>query len=206
MQSQASLTCSEHFLHAVPAPSHVILRQNKINPIRPVGSNVTLTCTVELPSTVAFARVQLTVSIQLADPDGNTLSGVSTMQVSTSTYISRATITSFERHHSGMYSCEATISSNSPYLSESSILSEEILLHSGKLPYLMYNRFLCVHGSVHWRLFLNMSMVPRWPCTFCCKTANLSENPISLAVITNHHQFNIKCFNIYIASGAYEPP
>ena len=126
-------TCSELFLYAVPAPSHVILRQNKINPIRPVGSNVTLTCTVELPSTVATATAQLIVDIQLADPAGNTLSGGSSMQVFVSTYISRATITSFERHHSGIYTCEATISSNSPYLSESSHISEEILLHSGKL-------------------------------------------------------------------------
>ena len=104
---------------------------NKINPIRPVGSNVTLTCTVELPSIVAMARVQLTVNIQLADPNGNILSGVSFMQVSASTYTSRATIISFDRHHSGIYACEATISSNSSYLSESSNLFEQTVLHSG---------------------------------------------------------------------------
>ena len=121
-------------LFAVPAPSHVILSQNKINPIRPVGSNVTLTCRVVLPSAVVTALAQLKVNIQLADPAGNTLSGGSLTQISASTYISRATITSFERHHSGIYTCEATITSNSPYLLESSNLSEEILLHSGKLP------------------------------------------------------------------------
>ena len=102
-----------------------------------MGSNVTLTCTVRLPSTVtvAAAKAQLTVNIQLADPAGNTLNEVSRMLLdeSTSRCISGATITSFEHHHSGMYTCEATISSNSPYLSESSNLFEELLLQSGKV-------------------------------------------------------------------------
>ena len=118
---------------AVPAPSHVILRQNKPNPIRPIGSNVTLTCIVELPRAVVAARGQLMVNIELEDPAGNTLTGASLVQQSPSTHVSRAEIRSFERRHSGVYTCAATLTSRSPYLTESSTLTDDITLSSGKI-------------------------------------------------------------------------
>jgi uncharacterized membrane protein YoaK (UPF0700 family) len=117
--------------HAVPAPSYVIVRSNKRNPIRPVGSNVILTCIVEIPHSTVHTTVPLTVTIHLTTPAGVVLN--TTMHsVSGPTYTSTAIIESFQRAQSGIYACEATLTSPFAYLSESSTLTEEINLSSGE--------------------------------------------------------------------------
>ena len=120
-----------YHISAVPAPSYVIIRSDKPTPIQPVGSNVTLTCLVGLQHSTIGTTIPLTLTVHLSDPAGNVLS--TTMNsVSGSTYTSKATIGSFERAQSGVYMCEATLTSPSMYLSDSSIVTEEIHLNSGK--------------------------------------------------------------------------
>ena len=83
---------------------------NPVTPIQPIGSNVTVICRVELIAPIYDAL--LTIEIRLFDPVGNLLSG-STSSESSTLYTSRALISMFQRHHSGLYSCTATIRSPS---------------------------------------------------------------------------------------------
>ena len=96
----------------VPAPTSVTVASNSVNPIRPVGSDVTLTCSVELSAAV---DVPVTVNTEWSDPDGFMTSreamGNNTIQASITT------VTSFRRNHSGVYRCTATISSSNVLLS-----------------------------------------------------------------------------------------
>lgn len=113
------------------------MRSDKINPIRPIGANVTLTCIVGLQSLVADSEIQLTVDILLSGPNGRAL-GATVLPMSKSSYISTAVIYSFDRHDSGAYICAATLASASPFLTESSTLIEELTLISG-------NDVVCYH-------------------------------------------------------------
>ena len=85
---------------------------NSDNPIRPVGSDVTLTCSVELAAAVDVA---VTVNTEWSGPDVFRMSreemGTNTIQAST------ITVTSFGRNHSGVYRCTATITSSNVLLS-----------------------------------------------------------------------------------------
>ena len=109
-------------LFLVLAPSYVIIGSDKPSPIRPVGSNVTVTCTVGLQYSTVGDTVPLILTIHLSNPAGIVLS--TTMDsVSGSTYTSRATISSFKRAQSGVYTCEAILTSPSSYLSESSTVT-----------------------------------------------------------------------------------
>ena len=111
----------------------MIISSNKPNPIiRPIGSNVSLTCMVGLQPSTASATVPLNLTILVKDPAGNALS-TSAYLVNGSTYTSRVTIGSFGRSQSGVYMCDATLTSPSSHLSESSTVTEEVRLNSGNL-------------------------------------------------------------------------
>ena len=110
----------------------MIISSNKPNPIRPIGSNVSLTCTVGLQPSTASTTVPLMLTILITDPAGNALSTAMNV-VSGSTYTSRKTISLFGRSQSGVYMCDATLTSPSLHLSESSTVTEEVRLSSGKL-------------------------------------------------------------------------
>ena len=130
----------------VPAPSYVVVRSDKPDgPIRPVGSNVTLTCMVGLQQSAIGTGVPLMLIVLIMDPTGYALSNTVNL-VNGSTYTSRVTISTFGRAQSGVYTCEATLTSLSPYLSESSTATEEIHLRSGIPPppsELTYPLLLC---------------------------------------------------------------
>ena len=99
--------------------------------IHPIGSTVTLTCTVDLHPAI---DVPVTVNIQLSDPAGSLLTATAP-SVSGSTYSSMATISSFRRNDSGVYTCSAAVSpspSNS-FLSDSSSRSETLRVTVGEL-------------------------------------------------------------------------
>ena len=109
-----------------------MISSNKPNPIRPIGSNVSLTCMVGLQPSTVSTTVSLNLTILVKDPAGNTLS-TTAYSVNGSTYTSRVIIGSFGRSQSGVYMCDATLTSPSLHLSESSTVTEEIRLNSGKL-------------------------------------------------------------------------
>ena len=98
--------------------------------VRPVGSTVTLTCMADLDPAV---DVPVTVNIQLSDPAGRTLTTI-TPSVSGSTYTTTATISSFERSDSGLYTCSATVSPSPPnsFLSDSSSRSKTLRVTTGE--------------------------------------------------------------------------
>ena len=79
-----------------------------VSPIRPVGSDTTLTCTVELSPTV---DVPVTVNTVWTGPNGfMTVNTAQSVMGSTTTYTSTAMVSSFGRDQSGVYNCIAVIS------------------------------------------------------------------------------------------------
>ena len=88
-----------------------------MSPIRPVSSAVTLICTVELSSLV---DVPVTVTTVWTGPAGfrDTNTAQLALGIAT-TYTSTAIVSSFGRDESGIYTCEATVSSVSSFLRES---------------------------------------------------------------------------------------
>ena len=109
---------------------------NQVNPlmVRPVGSTVTLTCMADLDPALGGVPWPVTVNIQLRDPAGRLLTAT-TPSVSGSTYTGMATISSFGRDQSGLYTCSATVSPSSPnsFLSDSSPQHETIRVTVGEL-------------------------------------------------------------------------
>ena len=98
------------------------------SPVRPIGSDVTLTCIVELSQTV---DVPVTVNVQLIDPAGSSLTTI-TSSMSGSVYTSTAMISSFGRNQSGDYTCAVMLTSSSSFLTESGTLSDELRVTTGK--------------------------------------------------------------------------
>ena len=84
------------------------------SPIRPIGSDVTLTCTVELSSTV---DVPVTVNTAWTGPAGFiTTNTAQPVMGSITTYTSTAMVSSFGRDQSGNYICAVTANSTSIYI------------------------------------------------------------------------------------------
>ena len=101
---------------SVPNPMVVAISSDPVSPIRPVGSDVTLTCTVELSPAV---DVPVTVNIVWTGPDGVTLSSTTPVMESLTRYTSTAMVSSFGRDQSGVYTCIATLSSASSFITDS---------------------------------------------------------------------------------------
>ena len=96
----------------VPAPTSVTVTNGSVN----VGSTVTLTCSVELSPAV---DVLVTVNTVWTGPDGFMTTNTAQRMESTTTYTSTAMVSSFGRDQSGDYTCTATVSSTSPFLTNS---------------------------------------------------------------------------------------
>ena len=89
-------------LLAVPAPTAVSVHSNSTNPILS-GSSPTLTCTVEMKSTVT---VPMAVSMEWTGPDGTTIVPTTKSEmISFTLYSSSHTLDSVEFADSGDYSC-----------------------------------------------------------------------------------------------------
>ena len=94
---------------------HTTVTSSPTSPIRPIGSDVVLTCIVQLSPAV---DVPVNVAIHLSDPAGSPLI-TTTPSVSGSIYTSTAMVNSFGREDSGLYTCRASISSNFPFIRDS---------------------------------------------------------------------------------------
>ena len=102
------------FLYIVPVLS-VTLTMDKVNPIHPIGSDVLLTCTVQLSSLI---DVPVNLNIQLMDPKGVSLNATTTFE-SVSNSTSTATVRSFGRDNSGNYTCAVSANSTSTFVRKS---------------------------------------------------------------------------------------
>ncbi len=101
-------------LPLVPPIYYVTDSNSHANPIRPYGTTVTLTCTVELSPLVDVA---VNISTVWSGPAGfMAMTTAQSVIGSNTTYSSTAMISSFGREQSGDYNCITTISSTSPYL------------------------------------------------------------------------------------------
>ena len=109
----------------VPAPSFVSITSDPVSPIWPVGSDVTLTCTVELDPAV---NVPVTVHTMWTGPNGfMAVDNISQPLMESTgtvlaTYTSTTMISSFGRDQSGVYECTATVSSTSLFIDSNSQL------------------------------------------------------------------------------------
>jgi hypothetical protein len=100
--------------------------------VRPIGSTVTLTCMADLDPAVDDPGL-VTVNIQLSDPAGRTLT-TTTPSVSGFSYSSMATMSSFGRNDSGVYTCSAAVSPSpsNRFLSSSSSISVTLRVTTGE--------------------------------------------------------------------------
>ena len=131
---------------AVPAPVSVIVRSNKSNPIRPIASDVSLQCDVEL--SVLGSHVPLTVNVIWIGPNSEvpiatnrTLSSEGMRNTSI-----MITVHSFRRLDSGNYSCTAFLSSTSLLLNTSQSLSSTIMVTTGMRKPIHFNSLHGVHN------------------------------------------------------------
>ena len=84
------------------------ITSHPVSPIQPIGSNVTLTCIVELSPAV---DIPVTVNTVCTGPAGFNISNTAQPVInSNTTYVSTAVVRPFERDQSGNYTCRATVS------------------------------------------------------------------------------------------------
>ena len=115
----------------VPKPVSIVLTSDPVSPIRPIGSAVNLTCTVELSSAV---DVPVTVDTVWTGSDRFTTTNTAQPVIgSSATYISIAMVSSFGRNQSGGYICTVSITSLSPFLIDSDESSSVSNITVGKL-------------------------------------------------------------------------
>ena len=85
-----------------------------VSPVQPIGSNVTLMCTVELSPAVTAS---MTVNTVWTGPAGFSTTNTEQLVMGSNTnYVSTATVKSFKRNSSGDYICRATVISESKVL------------------------------------------------------------------------------------------
>ena len=126
-----------YFIKIVPTPSTISLRSNVTDGAQIIGSDVELTCTVELNSaSILGSEISLLmVSAQLSNNDGTPL--VLTGPIVTGTTFTYTTqLNSFERNEFGNYTCIATVGpqplENSTYITGTTVLSDSLLIKPGK--------------------------------------------------------------------------
>ena len=122
----------------VTAPTFETVTNGSVN----VGSTVTLTCTVELSPAV---DVPVTVNTVWTGPDG--FMTTNTTQTIMGSTTSTVVVSSFGRNQSGEYTCTATVSSTSSFLTNS-MGSSSTRVTVGKASHLI-SSLSCVTGSLH---------------------------------------------------------
>ena len=131
-----------------------MLSSSIASPIPPFGSDVTLICTVLLTSGLEI-YVSLNVNFELlrTDPSRSPLT-TTPPSVSGSTHTTAATISSFGRNDSGVYTCRATVSSASTntYIRDSNTESHSIRVTTGEIftvyiPDVMIITTACINSS-----------------------------------------------------------
>ena len=116
------------FLLLVPAPVSVTVTNDQVSPIRPIGSDVTLTCTVELSPAV---DVPVTVNTLWTGPDGFMTTNTAQPAFG-NTYSSSVIISSFGREKSGNYTCSVSVSSANSILTTSEIRAGSARVTTGE--------------------------------------------------------------------------
>ena len=121
--------CRHTRLILVPAPASVNLFSN--NPTWPIGSDVNLTCSIQLnPAVMAANRSLLMMNIDIYRnqiPFDQSWELITTdMNITYTTQLHP-----FERNHSGIYSCTAIIISTVSYLTASDPVTDSTKISTG---------------------------------------------------------------------------
>ena len=109
----------------------VTITSDPVSPVQPVGTNVTLTCNVELDRLV---DVPVTVNTVWTGPDNLNRNIITQRMGNTTTYTSTVKVSSFGRNQSGDYTCTATVSSMSSFIISPSPQSATSRITVGELP------------------------------------------------------------------------
>ena len=112
----------------------VTITSDPVSPVQPVGTNVTLTCNVELDRSV---DVPLTVDTVWNGPDNFNWNIMAQQMGNTTTYTSTVKVSSFGRNQSGDYTCTATVSSMSSFIISPSPQSATSRITVGELSVMM---------------------------------------------------------------------
>ena len=110
------------------------------NPVRPVGSDITLICTVMLNKGLEI-DIPLTVNVKMSKsvPGGGSLA-TNPLSVSGSTYNTTVMIRSFGREQSGNYTCTAIVSSPNSFINNIS-WSQSVRITTGKAIHELFSNF-----------------------------------------------------------------
>ena len=139
----------------VPAPLSVVVTGSISNPIRPIGTNITLTCTVELSPAV---DVPVTVNTEWRGPAGFNKTNMAWPDTDNTSSSSMVTIFSFENINSGDYTCTAEVVAMqmllSLYLNDSKVRSNETRITTGKLNTICTNTTPLIKVFMHPGVYL----------------------------------------------------
>jgi hypothetical protein len=100
----------------------VVVTSNTSHPIRPIGSSISLICSIELSQAV---DVSVTVNTVWSGPDGFAITNTAqSVMGSYTNYTSVVNVSSFGRRASGNYTCNSSVTAvteqrNSSYLHDS---------------------------------------------------------------------------------------
>ena len=125
VSSCAILNLFVYYHYAVINPISVNFVSNPVSPIGRSGGNVHLICVATLSSVV---DIPVTVQILMTTPALHLLPSQTTASNSTS-YTSRAVISSFRNDQAGIYTCTTTLSS---LVFRDSITIESVHIYAGK--------------------------------------------------------------------------
>ncbi len=117
--------------HAVPSPSLLTLISGTHNPVRPVGSAVTLTCVVHMEFS-PVVDVSMALNIVWSGPGGFTATNTSYPVEATHTIM--IVINPFERNESGNYTCMADLRPSSTiYHINGSAIYDSVKVTTGEM-------------------------------------------------------------------------
>ena len=116
----------------------VTITSDPVSPVQPVGTNVTLTCNVELDRLV---DVPVTVDTEWTGPDNFNRNITAQQMGNTTTYTSTVKFSLFGRNQSGDYTCTATVGSMSSFIISPSPQSATSRITVGELSLMMYGKY-----------------------------------------------------------------
>lgn len=104
-----------------------------------IGSDVTLTCAVELNSAILGSEMSLLMVLAQVSKDEGTLLALTGPIVTGSTFTYTTQLKSFEKNDFGNYTCIATVKPQptSTYLTGTAVLSDTLIIKTGKLTHLL---------------------------------------------------------------------
>ena len=105
---------------------------NKPNPIRPIGSEVVLTCIVKLAPAVESELTQLIVETELSRERTLHILTLSDPMINGTTYTYTRRLESFGRNNSGDYICTATVKPG-PNLTDTQLDSSNLVSNRTKI-------------------------------------------------------------------------